>query len=93
MVIHSSILAWEILWTEERGGLQSMGSQKSRTGFTDKTIATISSYSLAQRPKQKEKPKQHNIQMKKSIRPHRSSSNTCPAFLQSQSMHCKARQV
>ena len=35
MVIHSSILAWEILWTEERGGLQSMGSQKSRTGFTD----------------------------------------------------------
>ena len=26
--IHSSILAWEILWTEEPGGLQSMGSQK-----------------------------------------------------------------
>ena len=24
----SSILAWEILWTEESGGLQSMGSQK-----------------------------------------------------------------
>ena len=28
---HSSILAWEIPWTEELGGLQSMGSQKSRT--------------------------------------------------------------
>ena len=28
---HSSILAWEILWTEEPGGLQSMGSQKSQT--------------------------------------------------------------
>ena len=27
--IHSSILAWEILWTEEPGGLQSMGSQES----------------------------------------------------------------
>ena len=27
---HSSILAWEIPWTEEPGGLQSMGSQKSR---------------------------------------------------------------
>ena len=27
-VTHSSILAWEILWTEEPGGLQSMGSQK-----------------------------------------------------------------
>ena len=28
MAIHSSILAWEILWTEECGGLQSMGSQR-----------------------------------------------------------------
>ena len=28
MAIHSSILAWEILWTEEPDGLQSMGSQK-----------------------------------------------------------------
>ena len=25
---HSSILAWKILWTEELGGLQSMGSQR-----------------------------------------------------------------
>ena len=25
---HSSILAWRIPWTEEAGGLQSMGSQK-----------------------------------------------------------------
>ena len=28
---HSSVLAWEIPWTEEPGGLQSMESQKSRT--------------------------------------------------------------
>ena len=28
---HSSIFAWEILWTEEPGGLPSMGSQKSDT--------------------------------------------------------------
>ena len=27
MVTHSSILAWKNLWTEEPGGLQSMGSQ------------------------------------------------------------------
>ena len=27
---HSSILAWEILWTEEPGRLQSMGSQTVR---------------------------------------------------------------
>ena len=31
MAIHCSILAWEILWTEEPGGLQSMGSQKNQT--------------------------------------------------------------
>ena len=28
MATHSSILAWEISWTEESGGLQSMGSQR-----------------------------------------------------------------
>ena len=30
MATHSSILAWEISWTEEPGGLQSMGSQRVR---------------------------------------------------------------
>ena len=29
MATHSSILAWKIPWTEEPGGLQSMGSQRS----------------------------------------------------------------
>ena len=28
MEIHSSILAWRIPWTEETGGLQSIGSQR-----------------------------------------------------------------
>ena len=31
MATHSSILAWKIPWTEECGGLQSMGSQESDT--------------------------------------------------------------
>ena len=31
---HSSILAWRIPWTEESGGLQSMGLQKSWTGLS-----------------------------------------------------------
>ena len=42
MIIHSSILAWKIPWTEEPGlwglqsrGLQSMGSQKSKTQLSD----------------------------------------------------------
>ena len=30
MATHSSILAWKISWTEESGGLQSMGSQRVR---------------------------------------------------------------
>ena len=31
MATHSSILAWEIPWTEEPGGLLSMGSQELDT--------------------------------------------------------------
>ena len=34
MATHSSILAWEIPWTEEPGGLQSTGSQRVRHDFT-----------------------------------------------------------
>ena len=30
MAIHCSILAWRIPWTENPGGLQSMGSQRVR---------------------------------------------------------------
>ena len=33
MAPHSSILAWRIPWTEEPGGLQSVGSQ-SQTGLS-----------------------------------------------------------
>ena len=35
MATHSSILAWEIPWTEEPGGLLSIGSQKSQTQLSD----------------------------------------------------------
>ena len=30
MATHTSILAWRIPWTEDPGGLQSMGSQRVR---------------------------------------------------------------
>ena len=33
---HSSILAWETPWTEETGGLQSMGSQRIGHGLATK---------------------------------------------------------
>ena len=35
MAIHSRILAWRILWTEEPGGLQSTWSQKNQTRLSD----------------------------------------------------------
>ena len=35
MAPHSSTLAWKIPWTEEPGGLQSMGSLKSQTRLSD----------------------------------------------------------
>ena len=37
MATHSSTLAWEILWTEEPGRLQSMGVAKSRTWLSNFT--------------------------------------------------------
>jgi len=34
MAPHSSTLAWKILWTEEPGGLQSMGSRTQLSDFS-----------------------------------------------------------
>ena len=36
MATHSSILAWEIPWTEESGGLQYIGSQRLRHDLVTK---------------------------------------------------------
>ena len=38
MATHSSIRAWEIPWTEDPGGLQSMGSQKSQTRLNNSNL-------------------------------------------------------
>ena len=38
MATHSSILAWEISWTEELGGLQEPGVTESRTQLGDLVI-------------------------------------------------------
>ena len=37
MATHSSILPWRIPWTEEPGGLQSMGSQRVGHDFSTHT--------------------------------------------------------
>ena len=44
MATHSSILAWEIPWTEESGRLQFTWMQKSQTGLSDSAITTIAFY-------------------------------------------------
>ena len=38
MAPHSSTLAWKIPWTEEPGGLQSMGVTRSQTQLSDFTF-------------------------------------------------------
>ena len=44
MATHSSILAWEIPWTEEPGGLQSMGSQRVRNTSCKEVTTNIFSF-------------------------------------------------
>ena len=44
MATHSSILAWRIPRTEERGGLQSMGSQRVRHDLATKHTHTHKAY-------------------------------------------------
>ena len=54
MATHASILAWRIPWTEEPGGLQSMGSQRVGHNWSDLAcivqyfidVATTSSLSI-----------------------------------------------
>jgi len=41
MATHSSVLAWEIPWTEEPGGLQFMGSQRAGDDLATKTTNSI----------------------------------------------------
>ena len=51
MATQSSILAWEIPWTEEPGGLQSMGLQRDRHDLETKTTTTTKRGEHAQKSK------------------------------------------
>ena len=44
MTTHSSILAWKIPWTEESGGLQSIGSQRARHDLVTKQQQQLTPY-------------------------------------------------
>ena len=44
MATHCSTLAWKIPWTEERGGLQSMGPQRVGHDFTSLLFSLIRTF-------------------------------------------------
>jgi len=56
MATHSSILAWRIPWTEEPGGLQSMGSQRVRHDLATKQqqISKVNELSFSNKSYKKE---------------------------------------
>ena len=43
LATHSSILAWRVLWTEQPGGLLSMGSHRVRPDWSDSSSSSSSS--------------------------------------------------
>ena len=65
MANHSSILGWKIPRTEEPGGLQSMGSQKSQTQLTKHTEHT---HTHTPTPTYRDLYKQYTAQISKSKR-------------------------
>ena len=48
MATHSSTLAWRIPWTEEPGGLQSMGSHRVRYNWTTNTFTFLNCHYVCQ---------------------------------------------
>ena len=47
MATHSSMLAWRILWTEEPGGLQSMGSHRVGHDLSDLAAAAANGFNIS----------------------------------------------
>ena len=50
MATHSSILAWRLPWTEEPGGIQSMGSQRVGHDGSDLTAAAAAAFLPRKKP-------------------------------------------
>ena len=63
MATYFSIFAWEIPWTEEPGGLKSMGLQKSQTQLRDYTYKIIIQSNIQNYQTWKNK-KQKNLESK-----------------------------
>ena len=81
MAPHSSILAWRIPWTEEPGGLQSMGSQRVRHNWVTTTSSSIHKLLHQNFPK---------IRWKLLLMPHYSS---CMAWIPNQVLNSLSNQV
>ena len=79
MTTHSSILAWEILWTEEPGGLQFMGLQRVRYNWATEhacmphlwihpwLVLTLLAYLYVSWTKQTNKQKNYHVALGPSI--------------------------
>ena len=61
MAAHSSVLAWEIPWTEEPGGLQSTGSQKCQTHLSTKQQSHLQETFLKHKDRKSETKRMRNI--------------------------------
>ena len=70
MATHSSILAWRIPWTEEPGGLQSLGLQKNQICLRDSTTTKNQLYFNKKRkcPRSKNKVKKEKRKFPRSER-------------------------
>ena len=81
MAAHSSILAWEIPWAEEPGGLQSMGSKKeSHTHthtHTKDGLVTTQPQMIALNFCSPPKPKYHMYAFTCSLSHHREVGGSC----------------
>ena len=56
MATHSSILAWRIPWTEEPGGLQSIGSHRVGHDWSDLACTHVVNYEASPAPRIKDCP-------------------------------------
>ena len=78
MAIHSSILAWRIPWTEEPGGLQSMGSQRAGHDWAHTHAATHIPQGLGKRMHWwVAEPSSFSTIVSKQCHPHSLNTNIC----------------
>ena len=77
MAAHSSILAWEIPWTVEPGGLKSMGSEKESHTKKDTQLSDYTTTNERIKLLQPPEPKCHMYAFICSLSHHREVGGSC----------------